>query len=338
MVMMNPSSMFSGVESTCPTSAIDCFDELIRKIWRKKDGVAGTFDYGDLTARMQRLNESVGIKPTMQRKPIRILQNPNSDSSYNVNPRISILADGVAIPTSFGEASLMMKPSSEKVGLKAVLKGGPWMIKNSPIILKKWSMTTSLMKEELTCILIWVKLHDVPLQGRSGFARCLIEVDSYDVLKDSLTIGVPLIESEGFSIETIRQVVNKKHNNPGGAMGNMPPKGGNVNKGVGRSGFARCLIEVDSYDVLKDSLTIGVPLIESEGFSIETIRSLVKERFSSIERIDDKERTLWVELKRLFEPDTDDTLWKLQRQRNRYFHAGRERISIVKRGSDFDVG
>ncbi|GJY43246.1 hypothetical protein Tco_0431459 [Tanacetum coccineum] len=41
--------------------------------------------------------------------------------------------------------------------------------------------------------------------------------------------------------------------------------------------------------------------------------SLVKERFSSTEPTDDKERTLWVELKRLFEPDTDDTLWKLQR-------------------------
>ncbi|GJW96394.1 hypothetical protein Tco_0178202, partial [Tanacetum coccineum] len=65
--------------------------------------------------------------------------------------------------------------------------------------------------------------------------------------------------------------------------------------------------------------------------------SLVKERFSSIEPTDDKERTLWVELKRLFEHDTDDTLWKLQRERNRYFHAGRERISIVKRSSDFDV-
>ncbi|GJS42599.1 hypothetical protein Tco_0567642 [Tanacetum coccineum] len=37
------------------------------------------------------------------------------------------------------------------------------------------------------------------------------------------------------------------------------------------------------------------------------------ERFSSTEPTDDKERTLWVELKRLFEPNTDDTLWKLQR-------------------------
>nr|GEX15238.1 hypothetical protein [Tanacetum cinerariifolium] len=45
-----------------------------------------------------------------------------------------------------------------------------------------------------------------------------------------------------------------------------------------------------------------------------------------------------VELKRLFEPDTDDALWKLQRERIGYFYAGRERISIVKRDSDFDVG
>ncbi|GJS76321.1 hypothetical protein Tco_0726202 [Tanacetum coccineum] len=41
--------------------------------------------------------------------------------------------------------------------------------------------------------------------------------------------------------------------------------------------------------------------------------SLVKERFSSTEPTDDKEMMLWVKLKRLFEPNTDDTLWKLQR-------------------------
>ncbi|GJW72347.1 retrovirus-related pol polyprotein from transposon TNT 1-94 [Tanacetum coccineum] len=39
---------------------------------------------------------------------------------------------------------------------------------------------------------------------------------------------------------------------------------------------------------------------------------LVRERFSSTEPTDDKERALWVELKRLFEPDTNDLL-ELQR-------------------------
>ncbi|GKD96923.1 hypothetical protein Tco_1380820, partial [Tanacetum coccineum] len=41
--------------------------------------------------------------------------------------------------------------------------------------------------------------------------------------------------------------------------------------------------------------------------------SLVHERFNSTKPTEDKERELWVELKRLFEPDDDDTLWKLQR-------------------------
>ncbi|GJU77483.1 ribonuclease H-like domain-containing protein [Tanacetum coccineum] len=40
--------------------------------------------------------------------------------------------------------------------------------------------------------------------------------------------------------------------------------------------------------------------------------SLVKEKFTSTEPIEDIEREIWVELKRLFEPDTDDELWKLQ--------------------------
>ncbi|GKC83153.1 hypothetical protein Tco_1138870 [Tanacetum coccineum] len=40
---------------------------------------------------------------------------------------------------------------------------------------------------------------------------------------------------------------------------------------------------------------------------------LVKERFSITESIDDKEKELWVKLKRLFKPNNDDTLWKLQR-------------------------
>nr|GEV87863.1 hypothetical protein [Tanacetum cinerariifolium] len=41
------------------------------------------------------------------------------------------------------------------------------------------------------------------------------------------------------------------------------------------------------------------------------------ERFSSVEPSEDKERALWVELKKLFESDANDVLWKLQR----YMHA-----------------
>ncbi|GKA11906.1 zinc knuckle CX2CX4HX4C containing protein [Tanacetum coccineum] len=109
------------------------------------------------------------------------------------------------------------KVTAPKVGLEAVLESGHWMIRNTLIILKKWSMSTSLLKEELTRIPIWVKLHDVPLQvfkedvpcvrirgGRSSFAWCLIEVKSEADLVDSVTIGIPSLTGDDFTKETIR--------------------------------------------------------------------------------------------------------------------------------------
>ncbi|GJR18122.1 zinc knuckle CX2CX4HX4C containing protein [Tanacetum coccineum] len=65
---------------------------------------------------------------------------------------------------------------NSRAGLEAVLEGGPWLIRKSPIILKKWSMDTRLLKEELTRILIWVKLHDVPIQ--------VFEEDEADLVDD----------------------------------------------------------------------------------------------------------------------------------------------------------
>ncbi|GKA13578.1 hypothetical protein Tco_0693224 [Tanacetum coccineum] len=46
---------------------------------------------------------------------------------------------------------------------------------------------------------------------------------------------------------------------------------------------------------------------------LDTLWSLVKERFRFEEPSEDMEKALWIELKRLYEPDKDDTLWKLQR-------------------------
>ncbi|GJT13537.1 hypothetical protein Tco_0860579 [Tanacetum coccineum] len=46
---------------------------------------------------------------------------------------------------------------------------------------------------------------------------------------------------------------------------------------------------------------------------LDKLWNLVKERFRTTEPTEDKARELWVELKRLFELDDNDTLWKLQR-------------------------
>nr|GEX17831.1 zinc knuckle CX2CX4HX4C [Tanacetum cinerariifolium] len=120
-------------------------------------------------------------------------------------------------------------------GLEDVLEGGPWMVCNSPIIIKKWTVKTSLLKEELTRIPVWIKFHDIPLQvfeeegvsliasylgkpimmdsitssmckdawGRSSFARCLVEINSDSDFLDKISIGVPDIDGPGFTKETI---------------------------------------------------------------------------------------------------------------------------------------
>ncbi|GJW49202.1 hypothetical protein Tco_0090553 [Tanacetum coccineum] len=73
-----------------------------------------------------------------------------------------------------------------------------------------------------------------------------------------------------------------------------------------------------SKEELKKMLEI-VPVeeIKAEALQVKedlvTLWSLVKERFRSAEPTEDMERALWVELKRLFEPDKDDVLWKLQK-------------------------
>nr|GEX12498.1 hypothetical protein [Tanacetum cinerariifolium] len=56
-----------------------------------------------------------------------------------------------------------------------------------------------------------------------------------------------------------------------------------------------------------------VDLINQRKDDLVKLWDLVKERFNTTEPTDDKKKELWVELKRLFEPDNDDTLWKLQR-------------------------
>nr|GEX52535.1 putative ribonuclease H-like domain-containing protein [Tanacetum cinerariifolium] len=63
----------------------------------------------------------------------------------------------------------------------------------------------------------------------------------------------------------------------------------------------------EAYQSFKDML---------KGFDkqdLDALWRLVKEKFSTTVPIVDKEKALWVEVKRLFEPDIEDVLWKLQR-------------------------
>nr|GFA70605.1 hypothetical protein [Tanacetum cinerariifolium] len=52
-------------------------------------------------------------------------------------------------------------------GLDAMLENGPWFIRNKLVILKKWHPDEHLLKEDVSTVPVWVKLHGVSLQSSS---------------------------------------------------------------------------------------------------------------------------------------------------------------------------
>ncbi|GJU74974.1 ribonuclease H-like domain-containing protein [Tanacetum coccineum] len=80
------------------------------------------------------------------------------------------------------------------------------------------------------------------------------------------------------------------------------------------SGSGEELVEKEK-ELSEEELQKLLVIVLVEEVYVEALQDLVKERFSTTEPTDDKEKELWVELKRLFEPDNDDTLWRLQRLR-----------------------
>ncbi|GJZ45849.1 copia protein [Tanacetum coccineum] len=72
-------------------------------------------------------------------------------------------------------------------GLDAMLENGPWFIWNNPFIMKKWHPDENLLKEDVSTIPFWVKLHGVPItafsdNGLSAIATklgTLLMLDSY---------------------------------------------------------------------------------------------------------------------------------------------------------------
>ncbi|GJW64238.1 zinc knuckle CX2CX4HX4C containing protein [Tanacetum coccineum] len=117
-------------------------------------------------------------------------------------------------------------------GLEDVLESGPWMIRNSLIILKKWMMNTRPYKEELTLILVWVKIHDVPIQVflEDGISLIASQIAN-EALKDSITMGIPLPEGIGFTKEINATTVPTVMNNDGfQTMVNKKKSGKTVSK------------------------------------------------------------------------------------------------------------
>nr|GEU32950.1 uncharacterized mitochondrial protein AtMg00810-like [Tanacetum cinerariifolium] len=68
----------------------------------------------------------------------------------------------------------------------------------------------------------------------------------------------------------------------------------------------------ESFKKLKE-IEVSYMLKDFNKEDLDALWRIVKEKFSLAVPTVEKEKALWVELKRLFEPDVDDVIWKLQR-------------------------
>ncbi|GJV90910.1 zinc finger, CCHC-type containing protein [Tanacetum coccineum] len=114
-------------------------------------------------------------------------------------------------------------------GLDAMLENGPWFIRNNLLILKKWHPNKNLLKEDVSTVPVWVKLHGVPVTafsedglsaiatklgtplmldsytydicmqswGRSSYAKVMVELKADVELKDNIVVAMPKITREG---------------------------------------------------------------------------------------------------------------------------------------------
>ncbi|GJV25256.1 RNA-directed DNA polymerase, eukaryota, reverse transcriptase zinc-binding domain protein [Tanacetum coccineum] len=90
-------------------------------------------------------------------------------------------------------------------GLYAMLENGPWFIRNNPLILKKWHSDENLMKEDISTVPVWLKLHGVPVMAFSEDGLSAIATKLADVkLKDNIVVAMPKLTRDGHYICNVR--------------------------------------------------------------------------------------------------------------------------------------
>ncbi|GJR05398.1 zinc knuckle CX2CX4HX4C containing protein [Tanacetum coccineum] len=115
-------------------------------------------------------------------------------------------------------------------GMEKVLERGPWRIQLVPIMLKTWQPNILNLKDKVSCVPLWIKLHKVPIVafskvgielisakvgklirldehtkficlnswGRSEYARVLVEVSAEFPLVESVDLDIPLEDGKGY--------------------------------------------------------------------------------------------------------------------------------------------
>nr|GEY29165.1 hypothetical protein [Tanacetum cinerariifolium] len=125
--------------------------------------------------------------------------------------------------------------SASNEGVDQVLEHGPWMIRNIPLFLNKWSPSLTLKKDEVVKVPVWLKMHKVPFVAysrddlsliatqigkpivldaftssicedswvRVNFARALVEISDDHIMKQKVSMAIPMADRSGYTKEVI---------------------------------------------------------------------------------------------------------------------------------------
>nr|GEV22444.1 hypothetical protein [Tanacetum cinerariifolium] len=156
-----------------------------------------------------------------------------------------------------------------------------------------------------------------------------LQVENYSQMENDLIlkiykIAIPkLAEARSSKRDTEEELKHEgsKKQKTSEASGSAQEQPGEEEKELSQEDLQQLMIIVLEQGMNVEALQTKYPIINWEIYTEDTRKddlvqlwSLVKESFSSTKSTDDKEKVLWVELKRLFEPDTEDELWEIQRR------------------------
>ncbi|GKD79032.1 hypothetical protein Tco_1341653, partial [Tanacetum coccineum] len=108
--------------------------------------------------------------------------------------------------------------------------------------------------------------------------------------------GYSIKQLKSFSFEQVKEIFETTMSKIGEASGSGE-ESAEKEKELSEEELQKLLVIVPVEEVYVEALQVKYSIIDWEVLKTQE---------------DDKEKELWVELKRLFEPDSDDTLWKLQ--------------------------
>ncbi|GJS97895.1 zinc knuckle CX2CX4HX4C containing protein [Tanacetum coccineum] len=125
---------------------------------------------------------------------------------------------------------------NSKDGMNVMIENGSWLIRSVPLILKKWTPGANIIKEDVCNISIWVKFHDIHITAftEDGLSAIATKLDT-PLMLDSYTSTM-------------------------------------CTESLGRSSYARAIVELRADTELKDTLVVVIPKFMGEGYTISIIR------------------------------------------------------------------